>query len=127
MGVMEEIKEQNNEHGSNFSGQKRNKKKEKEMKKILKKMKSAQKLKNPERKTSQEMNEIIWNFNNEEDEPIRPRVRNTGGLVGMKKSILGHEKSESKVIKSEDSSEFKLNDEEDELMINKSIEDSNSS
>jgi len=73
------------------------------------------------------MNEIIWNFNNEEDEPIRPRVRNTGGLVGMKKSILGHEKSESKVIKSEDSSEFKLNDEEDELMINKSIEDSNSS
>ena len=52
MGVMEEIKEQNNEHGSNFSGQKRNKKKDREMKKILKKMNSAQKLKNPERKTS---------------------------------------------------------------------------
>ena len=41
MGVMEEIKEQNNEHGSNFSGQKQNKKKEKDMRKIIKKMNSA--------------------------------------------------------------------------------------
>ena len=73
------------------------------------------------------MNEIIWNFNNEEDEPIRPKMRNTGGLFPKNRSILGQHINESKDSKSEDSSEFKLNDEGDELLINKSIEDSNSS
>jgi len=73
------------------------------------------------------MNEIIWNFNNEEDEPIRPKMRNTGGLFPKNRSILGQNINGSKESKSEDSSEFKLNDDGDELLINKSIEDSNSS
>ena len=61
---------------------------------MVKKLNSVNKLKMPKRNESQEMNEIIWGLNNE-DEPMRPRVRNTGGLVGMKKSILHQDKSES--------------------------------
>ena len=54
----------------------------------IKRVKSRQKMSNPERKTSQEMNEIIWSIKDDDEEYIRPKLRHTGGLEGMKDLIM---------------------------------------
>ena len=72
------------------------------------------------------MNEIINSLNSEADEVIQPRARKSGNLMGLKEKII--EVSESESYKSSDSqSEFLLHDEGEEVKINESIEDSDSS